>query len=465
MNKRRRIVIVGGGISGLSTAYFLSQRLDPASAEIIVTEASSRWGGMIRSERVNGFLLEGGADSFLSNKPEALELCKELRLEGSLIRSLPAHRQVYLFSQGELRPLPLGLLLRLPVRASQLLRSRVLSWKGRFRALLEPLFAPSRLEDESVASFIVRRLGREVLEKFAAPLAAGVYGGDPHRLSIRSTFPQLYQAEKRQGSLIRWLHRKPISLGERKKGESEFFSLKAGMEELIQTLIKTTNGRVALYSRTEVLSVSPKAQGFEIRVRGQDPWSADGIVLATPAHVSAALLSRSCSSIAKTLEQIPYEAAIIICLAYRGNRLAGRQGSGFLVSGSENRTLLACTWVGQKFSHRCPPDSTLLRCFVGASAKDVPRGGEAFLLSTVKRELREILEVDQTPVLEEIYRWERALPQYLVGHWSRVEGLKRALTSAPGLHLVGNYLDGVGIPDCVRHARRVASSLALGNSS
>ena len=459
MNVRRRIVIIGGGISGLSTAYFLSQRLDPASAEIRLTEASPRWGGMILTQRDDGFVLEGGPDSFLSQKPEALELCKELGLEERLIRSLNAHRQVYLFSEGALRPLPLGLLLRTPVDTFHLLRSPLLSWKGRLRAALEPLIAPSRLEDESVANFVVRRLGKEVLEKFAAPFLAGVYGGDTHQLSIRSTLPQLYQAEKRQGRLTRRLSWGAVSRAELKKREGVFFSLRGGMKELVQTLIKKVSPPVELHSQTEVLSVSKQSQGFRIHVRDQDPWSADHVVLATPAYTSADLLSESWPSIANGLQRIPYTAAMIVCLAYPGNVLAGRQGSGFLVSRSEKKILLACTWVGQKFPHRCPKGSTLLRCFVQGFQDGAREERENFLLSVAKRELREILKVNQAPVLERVYGWERALPQYLVGHSSRVEDLNRSLQGVPGLHLVGNYLDGVGIPDCIRHARRVGASL------
>ena len=463
MNGRRRIVIIGGGISGLSTAYFLSQRLDPASAEIRLTEASPRWGGMILTQRVNGFVLEGGPDSFLSQKPEALELCKELGLEERLIRSLSAHPQVYLFSQGALRPLPLGLLLRTPVDTFRLLRSPLLSWKGRFRAALEPLIAPSRLEDESVANFVGRRLGQEVVEKFAAPLLAGVYGGDTHELSIRSTLPQLYQAEKRQGRLTRLLSWKAVSRAEREKREAVFFSLRGGMKELVEALvealIENVSPAVDLHSQTEVLSVSPQPRGFRIHVRDQGPWSADHVVLATPAYISATLLSESWPSMAKRLQQIPYAGAMIVCLAYPGNALTGRQGSGFLVSRSEKKILLACTWVDQKFPHRCPKDSTLLRCFVQGFQDGAGEDQENLLLSAVKRELREILNVNQAPLMERVYGWERALPQYLVGHSSRVEDLNRDLKRVPGLHLVGNYLDGVGISDCIRHARRVGTGL------
>lgn len=466
MARRRRVVIVGAGISGLSTAYFLSQKFSRTEAEITLLEASSHFGGIILTEHFNGFVLEAGPDSFLSQKPEALELCKRLQLEQRLIESLEAHRQAYVLSQGVLQPFPRGLLLSPPLDYLSLLRSPLLSWKGRLRAALGPLISPSRLEDESVADFVRRRLGKEVLERVAEPLVAGIYGGDAGQLSIRSAFPQLHQAERMQRSLTRTVSQKAAESGpaERRRRESVFLSLRGGMGELVEKLMESLQDRVSVRLQTKVLSVRPGPAGFQLQARGNSSWDADAVVLATPSHISAALLHESYASIAAILGQIPYASATTVCLGYRGECLAGRAGSGFLVSRSEDKALLACTWVSRKFPHRCPPGHTLLRCFVGSAGTQASLADDESLLLVVRKELEGILGIDARPIVERVYRMKEAMPQYVVGHDSRVKHLNQALQSTPGLCLVGNFLDGVGLPDCIRHAKKVALVLGSSNS-
>lgn len=455
---RQRVLIVGGGISGLSCAFYLSRALDPAQTEIVLLEASSRWGGLIQTERSGGYVLEAGPDSFLSQKPETLELCRELGLASRLIHS--RHSQVYLFCGGRLQPLPRDLLFSLPVDRGVLLRDPLLSWKGRLRAALEPLIPGGRLEDESVADFVERRFGSEVLEKLAEPLVAGIFGGDARCLSIRSVLPHLYEAEKTSGKVSAKRPAKKVSSQrvEGGGGENSFLSLTSGMAELVDALLVNLKGSVTLYSSTPAVEITPGSGGFLVRTPEAE-FSAGDIVLATPAYVSAALLKGWHPELAENLRDIPYASSLIVSLAYPGEVAGKRMGSGFLVSGKDRKNLLACTWVWRKFSGRCPPGKSLLRCFVPSSGLPVSVE-DADLLATIRRELEEILGIREAPILERVYRWEGAMPQYTVGHSMRQRGISRALEGWPGLHLVGNFLDGVGISDCIRHARQAVRRIA-----
>lgn len=450
------MVIVGGGISGLATAYFLSRAPQLNSIEIVLLEASSRLGGIILTEKIDGFILEGGPDSFVVQKPEALELCRELGLENRLIETGASGRQVYVLWQGKLLPFAPALLLNAPVSITGLCRSPILSWRGKLRAAMEPLLPASNLEDESVADFVCRRLGREVLERMAEPLVAGVYGAHANHLSVRSTFAQLYEAERKWGSVTGG-PKKPVRMEGVGTTKSPFLSLTSGMGELIEALTASIKNRVALRMRAKVSGVDAASRGYHVHIQNEVPCQADAVVLATPAQISAGLLSGPLAAIGELLREIPYAPAIIVCLGFDEDVLRGRAGSGFLVPKIGRRTILACTWVDRKFPHRCSPGSTLLRCFV--SCWD---GNDESLLEAVKAELKQILGVQRAPVLQRAYRWESALPQYLPGHHSRMERLTRRLQACSGLYCAGNFIDGVGISDCVRHARKAAQAIAQG---
>ena len=448
-----RIAIVGGGISGLATAYFLSESLDPSQAEIVLFESSSLFGGLIRSESTRNFLWEGGPDSFVSHKPEALALCQQMGLEEELVRTPPRHRQAYVLCGGELYPLPMT--------RSAFVRTPLLSWKGRLRAVLEPLVAVSGQDDESVSEFVVRRLGREVSQKIFEPLVVGVYGGDPAQLSIRSTLPHLYQAERSRGSLTKALLQmvEPLkSKGAGKKKES-LVALKEGMAELVRRVVKSLPDRVELRLQASVSEVTRREGRFQVQVKGERE-DFDTVILATPASSSAPLVSSAFPEIAEILQGVPYVSAVIVAFGYDQEVLAGRTGTGFLVPPSEGRTMSACTWVNHKFPGRCPEGHALLRCFIGGEkAGHWMSCDDEEMVDRMRSELKAILAVTREPVSRKIYRWQTALPQYRLGHHGRIEQLNRQLESVPGLHLVGNFLDGVGISDCIRHARSVSEAV------
>lgn len=445
-----RIAVVGGGISGLSTTYFLSQDLHRSQAEIILFEASSRWGGVIRSERSGEFLFEGGPDSFVSQKPQALELCRKLGLGDDLVQTQSIHRQAYVLFREKLYLLPLN--------RSAFLKTPLLTWRGRLRAVIEPLIPSLDLEDESVSDFIARRLGQEVAERIFEPLVVGVYGGDPNQLSIRSTLPHLYQAENSRRGLTRALlqmvqPRKGQGGGERKES---LISLRGGMGGLVEALLERLSERVDLRLEASVCEVTRVSRGFQVRIGKEAMEDFDLVILATPACISAQMLSKAFPEVANLLQQIRYVSAVIVTLGYDQEVLAGRLGTGFLVPPSECKTMSACTWVNQKFPGRCSQGYSQLRCFIGGNqAGKWMSSDDEELVDRMKSELMEILAIEREPVSHKLYRWQRALPQYRVGHHDRIKRLDRELEAVPGLYLVGNFLDGVGISDCIRHAQRV----------
>ena len=454
--RRIRIAVVGGGISGLSTAYFLSQRLTPDQAEILLLESSDRWGGLIVSESSGRYLLEGGPDSFITQKPEALALCERLGLGNRLIESHLSHRSAFVFWQGQLHPLPKGLFKGPPIHPSVLLTASLLSWKGRIRAMAEPLIPSGGLKDESVSDFVFRRLGREVLVKIFEPLLAGVYGGKASQLSVRSTFPNLYLAEKKTGSIVGFRN---LLSKKTKEKENRFVTLRGGMVELTQRLLEDMGEGIQSRLGVEVSSVRDIDNGFQIGMTDSIEH-VDFVVLATAAPESAKILQGRWPGVAQTLGQIPYASAIIVLLGYSQDVLGGRSGSGFLVPRSERKTLLACTWLSQKFTGRCPEGQALLRCFISAEqAEDWMFRRDAQLLDVIRLELKEMMGIEQKPALEKVYRWRKVLPQYTLGHHRRVDLMQKRLESIPGLYLVGNFIDGVGISDCIRHAGRVSEQL------
>lgn len=462
--RRIRIAVVGGGISGLSTAYFLSQRLTPDQAEILLLESSERWGGLIISESSGRYLLEGGPDSFITQKPEALALCEKLGLGNHLVESNPSHRQAFIFWKGQLYPLPKGLFRYPQIYPSVLLNASLLSWKGRIRAMVEPLIPMGGLEDESVSDFVCRRLGREVLLKIFEPLLVGVYGGKASQLSVRSTFPHLYLAEKERGKLLGGVFQNLLSQKTIEQ-ENSFVTLKGGMTGLTKKLLENMSDRIRPHLGFRVASICDTDDGFQVST-ADSIEKVDFVVLATAAPESAKILQDRWPILTQTLEQIPYVSAIIALLGYDDDVLDGRSGSGFLVPRGEGKSLLACTWLSQKFATSCPEGQSLLRCFVSSeSAEDRILRSDTQLLKDVRLELKEVMGIRKKPVLQRVYRWNKALPQYTIGHHQRVNFLQKRLDAIPGLYLVGNFIDGIGISDCIRHAERVSDQLVTSLSN
>ena len=463
----KNIVIIGGGITGLATAFYLQQFAD-ATIDITLIESSSRLGGKILSAHQDGFTIECGPDSFITQKPAAITLCRELGLADQLIGS-SIGKPTYVWNRGDLHPLPEGMMLMAPTMMLPFLRSRLISWRGKLRMGME-LFMPRREEegDESLASFTRRRLGAEALEKIAAPLMAGIFAADPERLGLQSTFPMFLEMEKQHGSLLRGIlkrkrekARNPVAASPKAKPSPMFMTLKGGLEQLVDALVAHLKPETVLLNR-KVVSVNRVLDRYQIDLNDGTRLWADEIVFATPADITANLVRGMDPVLAFKLRAIHYVSTATVSLAFKRRDLkAPLHGTGFLVPHSARRRITACSWSSQKFSHRAPDDCELIRVFIGgARAEFLAEQDDATLIQIAREELRVIMGIDAEPVLAKAYRWSKANPQYDVGHATRIAEIERIAGWHPGLHLAGAAYHGAGIPDCISSGMNTATKIA-----
>ena len=460
------MVIVGGGIAGLSTAYALTESASRHDISLTCTliEAEPRLGGKILTEPVDGFLIEGGPDSFLSLKPWGLELCQKLGLADRVIGTNPDQRKTFVYSQGRLHELPEGLAMGVPTKLGPFLRSELLSWRGKLRLGAE-LLVPRRREqdDESLGSFFRRRLGDEALERIIEPLMTGIYAGDADQLSIQATFPRFPEMERAQGGIVRamlgaWRRQQASGPGARSP-MTPFVTLRGGLAEMVRALtarlaaVKVLTGR-----RVQAVRVRREDPGYEILIEGESPLAADALVLAIPAYDAASLLEPLDGGLAGTMRGIPYASTATVSLGFRREGFRHELGGyGFVVPRSEGRPLLASTWTSSKWSHRTPDDAVLLRSYLGGAGREavVERSDEE-LVALVRAELKAVMGITEAPILAKVYRWPHAMPQYLVGHLSRLATIEEKLRQLPGVFLTGAGYRGVGIPDCIRDGQETA---------
>jgi protoporphyrinogen/coproporphyrinogen III oxidase len=472
------VIIIGGGIAGLSTAYALQEMTRPARRPLACTliEAQERLGGVILTEHVDDFVIEAGPDSLLTQKPWGLDLCRTLGISERLIGTNDRQRRIYVLWGGRLHALPQGLMLIVPTRVGPFLRSQLLSWPGKLRMGLE-YFLPPRPPngDESLAGFVRRRLGREALEKIADPLLAGIYAGSSDDMSVLATFPRLRELERTHGGLIRGVlaQRRAIrraSSAGNPALTTMFMAPRGGMAEIVDVLSSRLDRVVKRLGQT-VQRVVPHGDGqavpysYAVHLDDATTLHANVVVFATPAPITAGLVESFHPRLAKALRAIPYVSSATISLAYRRRDVSHPlDGFGFLVGKHEGRRIMAATWTSTKFASRAPADGVLIRSFVGGSGRDeLVMLDDAALLHLVREDLGAVLGITSAPLLARIYRWERANPQYRVGHLERVEAMEQLLASYPGLFLTGSAYRGVGVPDCIHQgvltAERIMAAL------
>ena len=469
-----RIVIIGGGISGLAAAHRLVE-LSP-KAQVTLIEASQRLGGTIRTDERDGFLLERGPDSFISEKPEAVALTKRLGLEARLIQTNAKHRRSFIVRNGRLRPVPEGFQLLAPSRIWPFLTTDIFSIAGKARMAAD-LFLPRRTmngSDESLSSFVRRRLGREALERMAQPMVGGIYTADPETLSLRATLPRFLDMERDHRSLILAMLRKARSQASAEKSGTSgaryslFLSFDRGMEVLVraleQKLTKSSEQKLAqveIRTETRVQSLFRTDASWTIQLSSGETLAADAICLAVPAYVAAELLTNTNKTLASQLNAIKYASTATINFAYHRAAIQHPlDGFGFVVPFLEKRSLIACTFSSVKFANRAPDDHVLLRAFVGGALQpDMFALDEADMLQRVEKDLRELLGVNDRPVFAEVAKWKNSMPQYEVGHLDRVQSIEDELREIPGLTLAGNAYRGAGIPDCIRSGETAAEQL------
>jgi protoporphyrinogen/coproporphyrinogen III oxidase len=446
-----RVAVIGGGVAGLAAA----RRLEALALEAAVSlvERDVVLGGKIRTDRLDGFVVETAPDSFLSRKERGVGLCRELGLGDELIARRPEHRGSFVRRGDELHPLPEGLTGMIPTSLDALETTELLSAEGKVRFRAEADVPPSDgVEDESVAAFVSRRFGREAYDGLVEPLMTGIYGGDGEQLSLRATFPQLRAIEREHGSLLRGLT--ATSPGD----APPFLSLRGGMDVLVDAL---RGG----FERTEVLAgrgaerVTRDASGYRVGLSDDEALAVDGVVIATPAYVTAELLAELDPELAAIHAEIPYASSVVVSLGYSRADVVPLDGYGYVIPRAEGGDVLACTWSSQKWERRAPEECVLVRVYLGRfGGRDVTSDTDDELVAGARAEIA-FLGLSARPVLTCVHRWPLGMPQYVVGHPDRLERIDSALAAHSGLALAGAAYRGVGIPDCIASGEAAAESV------
>ena len=457
-----RIVVVGGGVSGLAAAHSL-MTLRP-DADVVLLEAGARAGGVQRTECTDdGYVIEHGADSMITDKPWGLDLAKRLGLADEIVKTNTTHRGSYVVAKGRLERVPDGFSLIAPTNLKAFLASPIFSAPGKARALLDLVLPRGGSADESLASFVERRFGREVLERLAQPMAGGVYGADPARLSLRATLPRFIEAERDHGSVIRGLRaRAKNARGEHASGVRYglFVSFRRGMQTLPDALTSALADRVRLNSPVRSLAVRAD-HGVDV-TSDAETFRADAVVLALPASASAKLVQPIDETLAQQLRAIEFGSVAAVTLTYRTADIPHPLDAfGFVVPAAENRLCIASTWASVKYEGRAPAGQTLLRVFLGGyHASHVLERDDAALVKAARDELRALMGIAVEPHFSRVTRYANAMPQYTIGHGDRVAAIEARVARHPSIVLAGNSLHGVGVPDSI-HCGEIAAEKVI----
>jgi protoporphyrinogen/coproporphyrinogen III oxidase len=455
------VAIIGGGIAGLAAAYELHKR----GVSFLLFEGSPRLGGVILSEHVDGFTFDAGPDALLIQKPAAIVLCRELGL-GQRLFPTSEPRQAFIVRAGRLHPLPESSVLGIPRNVSALAATQLFSLPGKARMAAELFIRPSSdgPGDESIASFIGRRFGREAVTYLAEPLLAGIHAGDVGRLSMRALFPRFLEAERKHGSVLRAFRQ----LRQPKSSNGAFMSLPDGLVEIVDALVRVLpapaiqlNASVRAVRRAEA-AASGEPGGYLIDSAEREPARARAVVIAAPAFAAAQLVRPLDAELAALCSRVPYASSATVTLGYERSQVRHRLlGSGFVVPKVEGTTIMAGSWVSSKWRSRAPEGRVLLRAFIGG-ARDpgaMERSDED-LVRAAERELGVLLGLSGRPVVTRLHRWTRANAQHEVGHLDLVAAMETRLQHLPGAFITGSGFRGVGVPDCVADARDTAAAVA-----
>lgn len=468
-----RAVIIGGGVSGLAAAHRLAElRADEAQIEIVLLEASARVGGTVRTIERDGFLIECGPDAFISEKPEALALARRIGLGGQIIETNEARRRSFVVRAGRLHPTPEGFQLLAPSLLRPFIASDIFSWRGKARMALDLLLPRRKIsavedEDESLASFVRRRFGREALERMAQPMVGGIYTADPELLSLRATMPRFLEMERKHRSVILSMlraAREKDSAARSASGArySLFLTFDGGMQTLTNALAAhLPEGALRLNARVESLSFDRNEKLWRVQTSAGEAELADFVVLALPAYASAKLLSETDSHLSAELESIPYASTATVNLAFRREDVPHPlDGFGFVVPHIERRATIACSFSSVKFAGRAPEGFALLRAFVGGALQPQTfELDEERITQAVRRDLRELLGIERAPIFAHVEKWPRSMAQYHLGHLRRVARIRERTKALDGLHLAGNAYEGAGLPDCIRTGEAAAEKI------
>jgi protoporphyrinogen/coproporphyrinogen III oxidase len=471
-DKPKRVAIIGGGITGLAAANRLLELQQQSNQRLELTflESSSRLGGVLKTTERDEFLIEAGADSFISEKPEAINLARRLGIENRLIETNERNRRSFIVRNGKLLPVPEGFQLLAPTRFWPFVSTNIFSWRGKARMALDLVIKSNAngTDDESLANFVRRRLGHEAFERMAQPMIGGIYTADPEKLSLRATLPRFLEMEHQHGSVIRamWRQRRQsaqkTATGVSGARYSLFLSFDRGMQVLVDELAARVGHVAKLNMQVKFLRFDRATNLWLIELSDRTQLNADFICLAAPAYVAASLIESADTELARLLSQIPFASTATINLAYRRADVPHPlDGFGFVVPFIERKSILACTFSSVKFPGRAPEDQVLLRAFAGGALQpEIFELEESELVRRARTDLRDLLGISVPPLFSSVEKWQNSMPQYHVGHLDLVARIKKRLESLGGLELAGNSYDGAGIPDCIRSAEAAAARMS-----
>lgn len=451
-NQEKNIVIVGGGITGLTAAYYLQKEMRESgeSFHITLLEGSDRLGGKIHTDTTNGFVIERGPDSFLARKKSAANLAKEVGLEDQLVPNSTG--KAFILNNDQLYPIPGGSVMGIPTEIAPFVSTRLFSMKGKLRAALD-LVLPrrdSQDQDQSLGLFFRRRLGNEVVENLIEPLLSGIYAGNIDRLSLMSTFPQFYEVEKKHRSLILGMKKTtPASRRSTGKKKPAFLTIKSGLQSFVKA-IEDQLTDVEIRKSVKIDSVTKDDNSYKLTTMSGEQIEADAVIITTP-HQQVTRMLRDYEEVAP-LQDMPSTTVATVAMAFPEEAVKkSLDGTGFVVSRNADYTITACTWTHRKWQHAAPKGKVLLRCYVGrAGQEEIVHKSDEEIVQTVLNDLNQIMEIEGHPEFYRITRWHQAMPQYEVGHRNRFEEVQSGLqTKLPGVFLAGASYGGVGLPDCI----------------
>ena len=462
------VAVVGGGISGLSAAYYLSRYLAGSEFSLELFEARPRFGGVIETVTMDGCLMEGGPDSIFTAKDDALTLIRDLGLQSKIVETDSERRRSLIATGGQLHPLPPGFVMLAPSEILPFASTELLSTKGKLRTLMDLFIGPRFYGDEeSVSRFIERRFGREILEKIVQPMVGGIYVGDVDKLSAECTIPQFVELERTNGSVIAGL------IGRRSKNLSGngvsgarygmFVSLQGGIGALVDALVESTRSSdVALHTDSQVEAIGQTETGWTLTVKGRLQKEFDSILLCLPSHDLVELTRDLDSDLTEALVEIPCASSIVVNLLYERNQSDyDFDAFGFVVPATEDTSIIAGSFSSVKYKGRCPEDKLMLRAFLGGVLdEEILSCSDEEIFARSHRDLARFLNIKGEPVSAWLRRWTHSMPQYQLGHRERVRRILSSLENFPGLYLAGNSYSGVGIPDCIASARTSAAKMS-----
>jgi oxygen-dependent protoporphyrinogen oxidase len=470
-----KVIIIGGGIAGLAAAVHLRSgaKTYGKAVEVLVLERNNRIGGKILTENHDKFLIEGGPDSFLPEKVWTVNLAKHLGLENEMLPSNDDFKGTFIYSRSRLHPLPEGVMLMVPTSFRPMARSSLITWHGKLRMGME-MFIPKREshDDENLASFVTRRLGRECLEKIAEPLVAGIHTSNPDNMSVLATFPRFVQMEQTSGSLIHGMisamkNRPHATLsapsrpGQGSQKITYFMSFKNGMQVLPQACVDLI-GQGSIRRSAGVKAVEPKGKGYSVVLESGETLEADHVMMASAAYDSAEMVRGFDTSLAEQMDKIEWSSSATVSIVFKKQDVkVPLNGFGFIVPRVEGRRINAATYSSIKWSFRAPDDTIMIRVFVGGGHHEelVHELDDAGMVRMVLEELDTVLGLKANALFSKVFRWYKGMPKYTVGHLDRIAIVDRMLAAHPGLHLIGCSYKGIGIGDCVHEAQIAAEKI------